>query len=52
VIDYAAAPIENSSTSSNVVVLREGAVPAPVEILITRASGTEELKAWTANRAC
>jgi len=46
VIDYAAAPIENSSTSSNVVVLREGAVPAPVEILITRASGTEELKAW------
>ena len=45
-IDYAAVPIQNDADGSHVIVRRTGRVDAPVEIQITHASGTQELKQW------
>jgi hypothetical protein len=46
VIDYAVDRIETTNASSTVTIGRQGAVPAPVDVLITRASGAQETQQW------
>jgi aminopeptidase N len=45
-IEYVAAPIETTVSGSIVRVRRVGAVRAPVEIRITLADGTQQVKTW------
>jgi aminopeptidase N len=46
VVDYKAEAIETTAGGSIVRVSRQGTVPAPVDIRITLADGTQQLKTW------
>jgi aminopeptidase N len=46
VIEYVAAPIETTASGSVVRVHRAGTVRAPVEIRVTLADGTQQVKTW------
>lgn len=45
-IDYAVAPIENGPAGSTVLIERQGAVAAPLEVRIGFASGRSEIRTW------
>jgi hypothetical protein len=46
VIEYVAAPIETTASGSIVRARRVGEVRAPVEIRVTLADGSQEVKSW------
>ena len=46
VVDYAVAGLQQESTSSTVRLTREGAVPVPVEVEVTLASGEQRVETW------
>jgi hypothetical protein len=45
-IDYAVAQIENTDLASTARVIRRGAVPAPVDVLVTFRSGAQQQMQW------
>jgi hypothetical protein len=45
-IDYAVDEIKSGDAASTVLVVRKGAVRAPIDILITFRSGAQQLQAW------
>jgi hypothetical protein len=45
-IDYQALPIHNDTPVTTVQLVRKGAVRAPVDILVTLASGKQERRVW------
>jgi hypothetical protein len=51
VIDYATGPIENIAVGSTVQIVRKGAVRVPVDIRVTLASGTQQLRSWDGQTA-
>lgn len=48
VINYTIGPLENTPTGSTVTVTRTGEVRVPVEIAVTLASGTRQIRPWDA----
>jgi hypothetical protein len=51
VIDYGVGPIENTSAGSTVQIVRKGVVRVPVDILVTLASGAQQLQTWDGQAA-
>jgi hypothetical protein len=45
-IDYAVGEIRQSDAGTEIRIAREGAVPAPVEVRVTHASGKQSVRTW------
>jgi aminopeptidase N len=51
VIEYVAGPIETTATDSIAQVRRTGEVRAPVEVRVTLADGSQDVKSWDGQKA-